>query len=178
MRAGNLSCIRLLLYALVVSLFTHSSQVLANSEEEQYVAAFSYKVLQFVDFPLEYDKPSICFAGADTVEIANVIKDQLQQKNQDNSLKIISKASIRQLSPRQCHVLYVAPLTVIDKPFIQNLAKDSLIIGNSDDFKSFGNTAAIVFEDNRPQITISRKQLKFSTFEVQARLLNAITVVP
>ena len=171
--------LKLLSHILLITLLGNSMSVLADTDEEHsYIAAFSLQVVNFIDFPSNYEQANVCFAGVDSFKVATSAKQHVQLKNLSLKVKVISEASVQQLLPQKCHIVYVAPLTIIDKPLIQTLGESALVIGNSDDFKSFGNSAAIVFENTRPQVSISKQQLKRSKFEVKSRLLNAVTVVP
>ena len=94
------------------------------------------------------------------------------------SVEVIKEPALNNLRPNQCHIVYIAPTSRLQKEIVSKLSRNALTISNNDDFKNLGHTSSITFVDARPIISISKFALKQSNVELHSQLLNSITVKP
>lgn len=143
-------------------------------KQTQITAALTYKLLLYSKFVAPYEIPNLCFVGTDSFAVAEAMKP----KQESGDVQVTVEASLKSISVGQCHIIYISPLTRVDRSDVKALSKTALSIGTNLEFDKFGHTGAITFENSKSVLTFSKAQLNDSDVKLSSRLLSSVTVKP
>ena len=148
------------------------SQAMANTNEESRLkAALIYKMGLFVTWNNAPEQLNYCFIGKKSEAIANVLKAKFAQGRLPARVNFLNKASIEEVAKLECQVLFSTSVKSSESEKYEEISQSTLTIANSSLQLKHGLIASIEIKSRRPQLSLSRANLKRSNIKIDTQLL-------
>jgi len=151
------------------------NQAFANTDEENRLkAALIYKMGLYVTWNNEPEKLNYCFIGKKSEAIASVLKSKFAQGRLPAKVNFLNKASIKDVAKLECQVLFAASAGSSENTKFQEISQSTLTIAGSSNQLKHGLIASIEIKNRKPQLSVSKSNLKRSNIKIDTRLLAAV----
>ena len=161
---------------LLTSASLTSFGAVADSQlENKLKAALIFKLGHYVTWSHSPVELNYCFVGDHSQEISAILEARLKKGKLKRAAKVVNKDSIHEVRKFECQVLFTDKIDSADAELYQELSLATLtIVGNAKALK-YGPIASIEIVNGKPQLAVSKNNLRRSQIKIDTQVLAVVT---
>lgn len=149
-----------------------------NSRSTQLKGVFIHKIASYLKWKSNpNNKIAYCFLGKNSQPVAAFLITQQSLGKLPDKINISNLATLTKDSVEHCDLLYVDKNTQLDQQQLAAIPSNVFTISNDKQWLEYGFIATIELDENKPQLTLSKSNLKSATITIDTRFLSIATVV-
>lgn len=166
---------RLFLLLLSISILALPLRLAANTDlEAQLKAALIYRMGHYATWNNPPEFKNYCFVGDSVAAVRDILLAKYHQGKLAGNVVINTVNKLVDIERHECQILYVNDIEQDEWQRMKELSKSTLTISNDISHLPLGLIASIEIKNRKPQLTVSRGNLKRSNIKIDSRLLKVV----